>query len=137
MGSHFSAVTLHANANANAKRRHSLPIAKGNAASKQNNRASWGYLPDQSELLVLKDALVGNHQASRSEDLPSKRNRIRINHQQGTNHTPPPPPVPPVAAYLARSCQARKIWYAVYQRCHYNHFLLALLDRLRGVQSCF
>jgi len=29
--------------------------------------------PDQSELLVLKNALVGNNQASCSEDLPAKQ----------------------------------------------------------------
>lgn len=56
----------------------------------RNKQSSWPTGPDQLELLVQKNALVGNNQASCSEDLPSKHNRInqpdhRI-HRQGRNH---------------------------------------------------
>lgn len=42
----------------------------------RNKQSSWPTGPDQLELLVQKNALVGNNQASCSEDLPSKHNRI-------------------------------------------------------------
>jgi hypothetical protein len=64
--------------------------------------------PDQPELLILKNALVGNNQTGCSEDLSGRGRRDLMSPTRYTKS-------PKKKEYLARSRQPRKIWYAFHQ----------------------